>query len=228
MNFDAVEIFRNMPFYNRIPNERQTGSLSNYLDLVELINRLFERHSRLLVVRVDLKYRREFASMIPLETVQHHRDVFFHDYRHVGSVFEHLLGYVWGLEYGEDADSGFHLHCIFFYNGDERREDISIGMAIDELWQHVTFDMGLVHVSNLDKERLARNGCLGIGMIHRSDELLRYNLVSRVAAYVAKGDTVFNDVSGRTESGRFRCFGRSWMPPSLNPNEPRRGRRPTR
>lgn len=143
-----LKVFRNMPFYNRIPNERQTGSLSNYLDLVELVsdclNGIPACSSFVLIKCV------EFASMIPLETVQHHRDVFFHDYRHVGSVFEHLLGYVWGLEYGEDADSGFHLHCIFFYNGDERREDISIGMAIDELWQRVTFDI-LVHVSGSTK-----------------------------------------------------------------------------
>ena len=228
MNFDAVETFRSVPFYDRIPEEKQSGSLANYLDLVELINRLFERHSRLLVVRVDLKYRQEFASMIPLEAVQLHRDVFFHDCRHVQSVFGNLVGYAWGLEYGDGNDSGYHLHCLFFYNGDYRHEDISIGMAIDELWQKVTYDMGLVHISNLDKERLSRNGFLGIGMIHRSDEQLRFNLVSRVAAYVAKGDTVFNNVSGRTESGRFRCFGRSWMPRPLDPSEPRRGRRPTR
>lgn len=79
----------------------ETSKSEPSLDLVELINRLFERYSRLLVVRVDLKYRQEFASMIPLEAVQHHRDVLFHDCRHVQSVFGNLVGYAWGLEYGE-------------------------------------------------------------------------------------------------------------------------------
>ena len=63
-------------------------------------------------------------------------------------------------------------------------------------------------------------------MIHRDNVLLRINLIEKVATYIAKKCTVFDMQSGRTDSGDFRTFGKSWMPKPLDPNVPRRGRPP--
>ena len=46
----------------------------NHRELTKLINRLFEHHSRLLVVRIDLRYRKDAADVVPLEMVQLHRE----------------------------------------------------------------------------------------------------------------------------------------------------------
>ena len=46
----------------------------NHRELTKLINRLFEHHSRLQVVRIDLGYRKDAADGISLEMAQMHRE----------------------------------------------------------------------------------------------------------------------------------------------------------
>lgn len=199
----------------------------NLSELAKLINTLFERHSRLLVVRIDLRYKKEVALRVPLEVAQMHREQLLGDRRISPEVFDGMLGYAWGLEFGEQ-DGGFHYHFLAIYNGAERRDDVGIGMAIRDLWDRITGGNGQCYISNFDKERLARQGCLGIGMIHRDDVALRVNLIEQVAAYITKKSSVFDIQSGRTQSGDFRTFGKSRMPKPLDENSPRRGRPPVR
>ncbi len=201
------------------------GARRNLQELSKLIERLFERNSRILVVRLDLKYYREVAQNVPIEVTQMHREMLLGDRREHPEVFDGMLGYAWGLECG-DQESGYHYHFLFFYDGAKRHEDISIGFAIDALWKTITNGFGYCHISNLAKEKFASRGTLGIGMIHRNDVALRINLIERVAAYITKKSSAFDIRSGRTESGDFRTFGKSWMPKPLNPTLPRRGRPP--
>ena len=199
----------------------------NLDELIKLINRLFERHSRLLIVRVDLRYRKEVALGIPLEIAQMHRAQLLADRRVCPDVFNGMVGYAWGLEYGEQ-EGGFHYHLLAIYNGAERRDDVGIGMAIRDLWDKITGGNGQCYIPNFDKDRLAKQGCLGIGMIHRNDVQLRINLNEKVAAYITKKSCAFDIQSGSTQSGDFRTFGKSQMPRPLDENCPRRGRPPVK
>lgn len=201
------------------------GSRRNMEDLKKLINRLFEYHSRILVVRIDLGYKSEVSQSIPLEAVQMHRERLLSDRRNHPEVFEDLLGYAWCFENGEHG-GGYHYHLLALYDGAERRDDIGIGLAIRDLWNTIVNGYGHCYISNFDKDKLAREGNLGIGMIHRDNVPARINLIEKVAAYIAKKCTAFDMPSGRTSSGEFRTFGRSWMPKPLDPNVPRRGRPP--
>ncbi len=197
----------------------------NLKELTKLINRLFERHSRILVVRIDLRYKKDVSQSVPLEIVQMHREQLLADRHNHPEVFDGLLGYAWCLEYGEQ-EGGYHYHLLALYNGAERREDIGIGMAIRDLWDTITNGYGQCYISNFDKAKLESQGNLGIGMIHRDNVTLRINLIEKVAAYITKKCTAFDIQSGRTDSGDFRTFGKSWMPKPLDPNAPRRGRPP--
>lgn len=199
----------------------------NLSSLTKLINRLFERHSRLLVVRIDLRYKKDVALAVPLEIAQMHRAQLLADRRISPEVFNGMLGYAWGLEFGEQ-EGGFHYHFLAIYNGAERRDDVGIGMAIRDLWDRITGGYGQCYISNFDKDRLAKQGCLGIGMIHRNDVQLRINLNEKVAAYITKKCSAFDIQSGITQSGDFRTFGKSQMPKPLDENSPRRGRPPVR
>jgi Inovirus Gp2 len=199
----------------------------NQRELTKLINRLFVHHSRLLVVRIDLRYRKDAADVIPLEIVQMHRDKLLTDRRYHPEVFDGLEGYAWGLERGEQ-EGGLHLHLLAIFHGASRRDDIGIGLDIRDLWSEITEGYGECYISNFDKKKLAREGRLGIGMIHRDEAQLRINLIERVAAYITKKCSTFDVQSDRTESGAFRTFGRSWMPKPLDTSVPRRGRPPTR
>lgn len=199
----------------------------NLNELTKLINRLFERYSRLLVVRIDLRYKKDVALTVPLEIAQMHRAQLLADRRISPEVFGGMLGNAWGLEYGEQ-EGGFHYHFLAIYNGAERRDDVGIGMAIRDLWDKITGGYGQCYISNFDKDRLAKQGCLGIGMIHRNDVQLRINLNENVAAYITKKSSAFDIQSGITQSGDFRTFGKSRMPKPLDEDSPRRGRPPVR
>lgn len=197
----------------------------NSESITNLVNGLFHDYSRILVVRVDLKYRSEIAANIPIELIQQHREALLADRRGY-PVFDGLIGYAWGLEYGEVGE-GWHIHLLAFYDGSNRRDDIGLGLGIVNLWHGITGGLGYGYVSNFDKEKFAAKGELGIGMIHRFDGQLRINLIERVAAYITKKSAIAHRVlSGRTQTGRFRTFGRSPLPEMQDHNVPRRGRPP--
>ena len=179
------------------------------------------------MVRVDLRYQKDAADIIPLAMVQMHREQLLTDRRKHPEVFEGLVGFAWGFERGEQ-EGGLHFHLLAIFDGADRRDDIGIGLDIGQLWIEITEGYGQFYVSNFDKKKMAREGKLGIGMIRRDDVELRINLIERVAAYITKKSSTFDTPSGRTESGEFRTFGKSQMPKPIDTSVPRRGRPPTR
>lgn len=227
-HFDAASYEFNPSVYeSRTLHDLIHRARRNQRELTKLINRLFEHHSRLLVVRVDLRYRKDAADFIPLEMVQMHRDKLLLDRRYHPEVFDGLVGYAWGFERGEQ-EGGYHFHLLAIFHGADRRKDIRIGMDIRDLWSDITEGYGQCYISNFDKEKMNREGKLGIGMIHRTDVRLRINLIENVAGYITKKCSTFDVQSDRTESGEFRTFGKSRMPKPIDTSVPRRGRPPTR
>lgn len=215
--------------FNRSLYSDRTSECHTYMagrnlnELAVMINRLFDKYSRLLIVRVDLSYLAECAPYITLEAAQLHRKKLLGDRRAYPEIFDEMLGYAWGLERGGKA-GGFHYHFLALYNGANRRDDIGIGMAIGDIWRAITNGCGHCYISNFDKAKMAQQGILGIGMIHRDNVDLRINLLERVAGYLTKKSSEFATASGLTQSGGFRTFGKSQMPDEIDPNAKRRGR----
>lgn len=197
----------------------------NHRELAKLINLHFQYHSRILVVRIDLRYRKEVAAHIPQDVAHAHLERLLGDRRVYPGVFDHLLCYAWGLEWGEQ-EGGIHYHLLLLYDGAYRRDDVGLGLAIRDLWKLITGGLGECYISNFDKEKFAQQGCLGIGMIHRDDVTKRTNLIDHVAAYVVKQSSNVLIETADGLSGDFRVFGKSRMPKPIDPNVPRRGRRP--
>ena len=198
-------------------------SRRNLDDLILMINRQFDHHSRLLVIRLDLSYKPEVTDSVPLEYVQRHRNLLLNNRRNYPDVYGGLLSFAWNLEKSEKS-GGYHYHMLFLFDGSIRRDDISVARGIGNLWYSITEGYGMCYISNFDKKKFEFNGALGIGMVHRFDVQKRINLIEKVAPYLTKKCAEFDIQSGATESGDFRTFGRSWMPPALNPDLPRRGR----
>ena len=198
---------------------RNLGELARFIDLH------FEYCSRILVVRIDLRYRSDVAAHIPQHVAHAHREQLFGDRRMYPNVFNHLLGYAWGLEWGEQ-EGGIHYHLLLLYDGAYRRDDVGLGLDVREIWKQITGGLGECYVSNFDKKKFAQQGCLGIGMIHRDDAIKRFNLIDHVAAYIVKQSSNFMIETAEGFSGSFRVFGKSRMPKPLDPSVPRRGRRP--
>jgi hypothetical protein len=162
-------------------NSYQRSSNKNYKELTEYVDALFERHSRLLVLRVDLSYSKENSKTTQTEA-KRDRERLFENARS-NKLFGEMVGYIWKLEHG--PEKGFHYHMMFFFDGSKVREDITLAKRIGEYWTEViTKGRGLYY--NCNAVKLAYKSC-GIGMIEHADGNLREGLRNAVV-YLTKTD----------------------------------------
>lgn len=97
-------------------------------------------------------------------------------------VFKHLEGYVWKMEWSRW--SGFHYHCVFFFDGAHVLSDVYHGMKICRHWAKVTRGRGFGHNCNQDRRKYRSDG---IGMIERGDAPKRIAL-DKALGYLVKRD----------------------------------------
>ena len=105
-----------------------------FVKLQGLLASLFERYSRILVVRVDLKYKSEYVQDI--EFSDFHANI-----KKVSAAatqqkgnFKDCLGFALRLE--EAPRTGLHCHAVFFFDGGLRHQDLTIAQAICLWWEN--------------------------------------------------------------------------------------------
>jgi Inovirus Gp2 len=209
---------RSQDFKNIVYNAQQLFE-KNCNGLGMFIDSLFNQYSRLLVIRVDFGYhsgnviRSESDIISKYLEAKEDRKHFFNNVKSNNSLFEHLVGYVWKLEYG--IDKGYHYHMLFFFDGSKVRQDETIAMLIGEYWENtITNGRGIYYNCNANKDQYEH---LGIGLINHNDIVLRGNLKQWVATYLIKTD----HYAKMLVPDNGRTFGRSEI---LKPNENRLGR----
>lgn len=185
---------------------------TNYQSMCDYIDNLFLRYARLLVLRVDLDYRKNID--VPFMNTNEVYEAYWqakedreHLFRNMrsNSLFDDMVGYIWKLEYGEKA--GFHTHMVFFYDGSQVREDITIAKTIGDYWKNViTQGRGLAYNCNAKKEKYKH---CGIGMINHYDIQLIEYLKNDVVSYLAKPDECISKFM--TDMGIGRAFGRGTL-----------------
>ena len=153
---------------------RQAGSVTDYVDAV------LDRYSRTTIVRVNLYYLSEAQARLRVEHVFDDLDRLIAE-RERNPIFDLETGYICSVEQGEDR--GYHVHAVFFFNGNEVRGDIYKAQQIGELWERITRGQGYFNSCNHDKEKYG-DKC-GIGMILRSDRTIRRN-VHKTVRYLVK------------------------------------------
>lgn len=202
---------------------------ANHRSVGELTQALFDRCSKLLVIRVDFLYKQEFREYLTLEVVQEHRNRLLDNRRRHPSLFGHLKGYAWSMEHGSyrlesgEDGSGWHHHFLFFFDG-QRVESEWLGMGIARYFDTtITHGMASSFVCNLHKEKFIEQDTLGIGMVRHDDIPMRNNLLDGVAGYLAKGTMPHEHRDIYDQYSHVRRFGRSRMPAPL-PEGPRVGR----
>ena len=145
-------VFNHSRYNDRTPDFLIHRALRNQKELTKLINCLFEHHSRLLVVRIDLGYVKDSAGAISLEIAQRHREQLLTDRRNLHQVFNGLVGHAWGFELGEQK-GGYHYHLLAIFDGSRRRDGVGICMAISDLWGEITGGHGRCYICNFDKKK---------------------------------------------------------------------------
>ena len=180
---------------------KRAKSLEQYIDA------LIEKHSRMVVIRLDLAYETGFFSdrkdlqrclaQVKEDWAKLQGDL------HKGIPIKGMLGFACKLEYGHLK--GFHFHLLVFYSGADYREDVVLAKLIGEHWRREITKGNGRYLNCNNKKGSYRY--LGIGVINWFDTVLISNLKTKVAAYLVKTDYWL-----RFSSNCGRSFFRGNMP----------------
>ena len=176
-------------YKNDIDNERQAfiyQESHNKRELKNYVHSLINHYSRLLFIRIDLKYAKETSHHVSIEDFDCHMRKFRELISNKKTCFEHLQGNAWALEQG-GIEGGVHCHLLLIYDGSQKQRDRYLAREVGEKWKMMTGGLG-EYYSYHDaetKQQYEQYGKLGIGMIHRDNPREVENAVTS-ALYLTK------------------------------------------
>lgn len=173
---------------------KRIESIKKYIDV------LSHHYSKLLILRVDLSYKKPFSNYTTL--IEANRDVkrMLDNRRMNVSIFKENIGYVIKREFSKDR--GVHFHALFIFDGQKIQKDVYKAEQIGAYWQNkITKGKGSYHNCHRNKYRNS-----GIGMLDYRDKEKRYVLDEIVIPYLCKDEQGIECIS---ESGNYKAFIRS-------------------
>lgn len=192
------ELARTNAFRTRIWH-LQNDPIRNFQVCERFVEKLFERRSRYVVIRVDLGY---LATVSDVTTGSAKRDLarFLKNAKSNRTLFGDLAGYVWKMEYGEDRRH--HFHVALFFTKKNGLRAAYWAQQIGEYWcREITDGKGTYH--NCHRNVYLHNG---IGEVNRADQQKRAHLL-RAIRYFFKAEQVLPVMPGE---GRHRSFGKGF------------------
>lgn len=164
------------------------------------IDSLQNRYSKILVVRVDLAYKKPYSDNITLEESTKDLMRLLNNRRNNQTIFEHNIGYIVKKEYSESK--GIHFHAFFFFNGQYLKKDSFKASQIGKYWcDKITQGEGSYYNCNFNKYPEH-----GIGMLHYDDTQKREYL-DKAMDYLSK-DEQHIEVTDK----KYRSIVRGTMP----------------
>lgn len=162
--------------------QRNSFSLCNYMSY------FLSKFARVLIVRVDLKIKSEFAHQVSVEDFHGFMNKLRDKIGKKRGCFADLRGNAWAVEQGVE-NGGLHCHLLLIYNGDVHWRDWYLGDAAGKQWAKITDGLGGYHNCNTPerKKDYERQGTLGIGMMHRNNPLEVKNAI-HAALYLTRPD----------------------------------------
>ncbi len=144
--------------YQRRARDRRYQAKRQEEEVRALVQKVTDRYSKTLVLRLNLYYREPARQRLTIEQV-------FEDMnrlaraRRTNPIFQHLVASITRVEQGEDR--GFHLHTAFFFNGSEVFRQFIMAERIGELWCEITQGRGYWHDSALEWLKRGGDGSCG-------------------------------------------------------------------
>jgi len=219
---DSIRKEAKSPEFKKTLSNYNRSSDKNFDSLDKYIKKLFLKHTRLMVLRIDLGYKKDYylqneeqRKEMYLQAVNDRENFFKKRGANLLSkkLFKHMLGYAWKLEFG--FEKGFHYHVFLFFDGSKRWRDKYRAKKIGEYWQNnITNGKGLFHSCNANKGSYKY---LGIGVINDDDVKLREGL-KKAAEYLTKADS-YNVRIITPDKGR--AFGKGEVTAKSNKGRPR-------
>lgn len=177
---DRIRELSKQDTYRRRSADRRYQAKRQAEDIHVFVQKVMDRYSKTLVLRVNLYYRSIARQRLSVEQVFADMDRLAKA-RRTNPIFQHLVGSILRVEQGQDQ--GFHLHAAFFFNGSEVFRHFRIAERIGELWLEITQGRGYWHDSS--REWQGDEDLRGTGMFHRSDAKGR-QAVARLMTYLVK------------------------------------------
>ncbi|UTI07587.1 inovirus-type Gp2 protein [Enterobacter hormaechei] len=115
-------------------------------------DQLFERYSKLLMLRVDFSYLQDSDSHGEGDIHSTVADITLLIQR--SQDIKGLVGYAWVLEHTERH--GFHIHASFYLNGQKHRRAWTVYETLRDTWKYVTWGEGHTHRCEPREEYRAR------------------------------------------------------------------------
>ena len=186
--------------------QRRLTSLCKYTDA------LIKSNSKLDVIRLDLGYKIENRGQLTPDQVSNDLNTLYTNSRS-NSIFKDLKGYIFKLECGKD--NNYHVHSIFFLDGNKNKDIITAGENIGKYWNNnITNNQG--YYSNRNMEEYKDDGN-GIGRIDYQDADKVSKLKDNVLPYFAKSTT---DIVG--QSGIVKSLRKGVLPKEEKRGRPRK------
>jgi hypothetical protein len=190
--------------FKRVLKNYKRGAEENRKKLSQLVDEMFCIYSKVLVVRVDLSYKRASPAYLCSDDVTHMEarsdlKTLLKDMK--TKLFKsNYITYVWKLEYG--PLKGYHYHAFFFFDGSKVRADVELARKIGEHWSTiVTKGRGWYFNCNACKNHYPSPA---IGMIEHSNLIKIANLKNKALEYLMKVDHFVRQIADE----KIRTFGK--------------------
>lgn len=172
------------PDFRRRLRDYRRPIKKNYDSLMQYFGRLFARHARLLIIRVDLSYKQQYRQGVTPEVVIRHRQAMLDELN--AGTFGPMHGYAARLELGKRK--GYHSHWVIFLDGDVKHRDTHIAMQIGQHWDRVVTEGRGCHYNCNARKEVYKNCFLGVA--HHTNAAARRGLET-YAQYITKPDELF-------------------------------------
>ncbi|MDR6798344.1 inovirus-type Gp2 protein [Acinetobacter calcoaceticus] len=142
----------------------------NACSLGKYVKSLIEHYSRLMFVRVDLKYCKNYPQEITIDDVYEHVAILCNRLSNADGCFKHLQGHAWAIEQGEQ-DGGYHIHLLLIYDYSDIVKDKRQAKLVGEEWVKITEGYGTYfNINDSDvREGYIERGTDGLGLVCRDD-----------------------------------------------------------
>lgn len=186
--------------------KKRLESTAQYLDALQ------EKHSKILIVRVDLAYSEK--ENVTLEQANKDFNRLLNNRRGKPKIFEHNIGYTEIVEHTQKK--GVHFHTAFIFDGQKVNKDQIKGEQLGVHWRdNITKGKGIYY--NCNRNDYGERH--GIGMLDHKDAEKRKK-ADEALSYLCKDDEDQNIQKIDTDDTKIKQFRRGRMPQ----NASKRGR----
>lgn len=191
-------VCRSQAFQNLV-HDHERKAKDNFRSGCEYITQQFERHARLLVLRIDLYFRPDAKGWGYSKEADNAVMNYLRGLR-MGRIVPGYLGFIAKRENG--IRRGMHYHLMVLLDGHLHRSAYHLTMVMGEAWmKRVGVDRGSYFNCYARKDRYRYNG---LGLVHVTDAEKLVGI--RIALwYMSKQDSVL-----KVDDSKVKNFWRSW------------------